>query len=292
MVLGAFFFAAMAVCIKFASAHYNTFEIVTYRGLIGLLLIWAVARAQRISLATTVPMMHLWRGVVGVTSQVCWFYSMAVLPLPTAMTLNYMSSIWIAAFLIGGTLLLQRSAAPLRQQSPLYLTVVTGFAGVALVLQPSFNGQQAMGGLIGLMSGLFAALAFLQVAALSRAGEPETRTVYYFSICATCTGLAGASITGFSPLLWPSVLWLLPVGVLAALGQLCLTRAYSSGATLLVANLQYSGIVFASLFDVVFFNDTLPWFSWLGVLLIIGCGIGATALRSRAIPQAPAEEHS
>ncbi len=292
MVLGAFFFASMAVCIKFASAHYNTFEIVTYRGVIGLLFVWGLARAQKVSLHTTVPMMHAWRGVVGVASQVTWFYAMSVLPLPTSMTLNYMSSIWIATFLLGGALLLQKAATPLRQQGPLFVTVLTGFVGVALVLRPTFNEQQVLGGLSGLMSSLFAAMAYLQLAALSRAGEPETRTVFYFSICAMLAGLAGASIAGFSPWLWPHALWLLPIGILAALGQLCLTRAYASGATLLVANLQYSGIVFASLLGLLFFGDRLPWFGWLGIALIMASGITATMLRTRAIPQAPAEEHS
>ena len=31
-----------------------------------------------------------------------WFYSLGKLPVATAMTLNYMSSIWMALFLIGG----------------------------------------------------------------------------------------------------------------------------------------------------------------------------------------------
>ncbi len=93
---------------------------------------------------------------------------------------------------------------------------------------------------------------------------------------------------------WPA-LWLLPIGVLAAAGQLCMTRAYStaktSRGTLVVANLQYSGIVFAAIYSVVLFNDQIPPIGWLGMVLIVGSGIVATVLRARAAPDTPAEEH-
>ncbi len=292
MVLGAFLFATMGVCIKFASAHFNSFEIVGYRGLIGMLFLVGVTRARGVSLATHVPMMHVWRSIVGVTALLTWFYSIAHLPLATSMTLNYMSSIWIAAFLLGGSLLLQRSQTPLRQQGPLFLTVLAGFGGVAMVLRPTFDDQQVLGGLSGLMSGLFSAFAYLQVAALARAGEPESRTVFYFSIGAFFVGLVGMLATEAHPLNQVHALWLIPIGLLAVLGQLCMTRAYASGATLVVANLQYFGIAFAGLYSLVVFGDQLSAIGWAGMALIVASGIAATFLRERAVPRLPAEEHS
>jgi S-adenosylmethionine uptake transporter len=86
-------------------------------------------------------------------------------------------------------------------------------------------------------------------------------------------------------------MWLVPVGVFASLGQLCLTRAYSQGATLVVANLQYSGIVFAALYSLLLFGDDIPLIGWMGMALIIASGITATLLRARVAPQTPAEEH-
>lgn len=292
MVMGAFLFASMGVCIKFASEHFSSIEIVGYRGLIGVLFILALTRARGVSLATRVPMMHVWRSIVGVIALVSWFYSIAHLPLATSMTLNYMSSIWIAAFLLGGALLLQRSHTPIRAQGPLFLTVLTGFAGVAMVLRPTFDDNQVLGGLSGLMSGLFSAFAYLQVAALARAGEPESRTVFYFSLGAAAVGFAGMAFTGASAWHWPSALWLLPIGLLAVLGQLCMTRAYASGATLVVANLQYFGIAFAGLYSVTIFGDRLPLIGWAGMALIVASGVAATFLRERAIPKLPAEEHA
>lgn len=292
MVVGAFLFATMGVCIKFASDHFNSFEIVFYRGLIGVVFLVFLTRSRGVSLRTQVPMMHFWRSVVGVTALVTWFYSISQLPLATSMTLNYMSSIWVAAFLLGGTLLLQKTTGPIRQQGPLFITVLAGFAGVAMVLRPTFDEQQVLGGLSGLMSGLVSALAYLQVAALARAGEPESRTVFYFSIGATLVGLVGMAMVGINAWSWPSALWLLPIGLLAVLGQLCMTRAYASGATLVVANLQYFGIAFAGVYSIVVFGDQLPLMGWAGMALIVASGVAATFLRERAVPKLPAEEHA
>jgi S-adenosylmethionine uptake transporter len=291
MVLASLFFASMGVCIKFASAHFNSFEIVCYRGMVGMAFIYAMTRMQGVSLRTRQPMMHVWRSIVGTISLTAWFYAIALLPLATAMTLNYMSGVWIATFLLGGSVLMQSRGSGMRHQGPLFLTVLAGFGGAAMMLRPSFTGDQALGALVGLMSGLFAALAYLQVAALAKAGEPESRTVFYFSFGAVLAGALGMLFVGATAWTWPSALWLLPIGVLAALGQLCMTRAYSSGATMLVANLQYSGIVFAGLFSLLIFGDQLPLIGWLGMGLIVVSGIAATVLRARAVPQAPGEEH-
>ena len=291
MLLASLLFATMGVCIKFASAHFNSFEIVAYRGAVGMIFLLVATRVRGVSLRTQVPMMHVWRSVVGVISLVSWFYAISVLPLATAMTLNYMSSVWIAAFLIGGAILLQGKNAPVRQQGPLFLTVLAGFAGVAMMLRPTLAPDQVLGAMVGLISGVFAALAYLQVAALSKVGEPESRTVFYFSLAAVLAGGAGMVFAGASPWHWPSALWLLPIGLLAVIAQLCMTRAYASGATLVVANLQYSGIVFAGIYSLTIFGDQLPLIGWLGMGLIIVSGITATVLRSRAVPHAPAEEH-
>lgn len=300
MVLGAFLFATMGVCVKFASASFNAFELVAYRGLFGVVFLWVLARWRGVSLHTSVPGMHMWRSVVGVISVLAWFYAIGLLPLATAMTLNYMSSVWVGTFVLASLLLMpaakNQTSAQSRhnawRQGPLFATIVLGFGGVAMVLQPVFAEQQALGGLAGLGSGLFAALAYLQVAALARAGEPETRTVFYFSLGALVTGLVGMGFTGATSLLQPNALWLIPMGLLAVLGQLCMTRAYSSGATLVVANLQYFAIVFAALYSMWVFNDQLGIWGWGGMALITFSGIAATILRQRAVNPLPAEEHS
>lgn len=294
MLAAAFFFATMAVCVKFASAHFNAAELVFYRGLVGMLMLWLWARSRRESLATHYPGMHAWRSLIGVLSLGAWFYAIAGLPLATAMTLNYMSSVWIAAFLVGGSLIAwsPRSGAPLpRGQGPLALTVLAGFVGVIMMLRPSIEQNQVFAGMVGLLSGIMAAFAYMQVMALGKLGEPESRTVFYFALGSAVAGGLGMLLFGVSPWDWRHAWWLLPVGVLASLGQLCMTRAYSHGATLVVANLQYTGIVFGAIYSLLLFGDDIPLAGWAGMGLILASGIAATWLRARAAPDAPAEEH-
>jgi drug/metabolite transporter (DMT)-like permease len=293
MLLAAFFFATMAVCVKIASQWFTSAELVFWRGLIGMALMWAWARSRGETLGTRYAGMHAWRSMIGVISLGAWFYALAWLPLATAMTLNYMSSVWIAAFLVGGSLLTwnPRSGAPLRQ-GPLALTVLAGFAGVVMMLRPTIEHDQMFAGVVGLLSGLTAAFAYMQVMALGRIGEPESRTVFYFAVGSAVAGGVGMLFTGLSTGGLAHAAWLLPVGLLASLGQLCMTRAYSHGATLVVANLQYSGIVFGALYSLLLFGDRIALAGWAGMALIVASGIAATVLRTRTAPDAPAEEHS
>ncbi|MCT9809760.1 DMT family transporter [Acidovorax sp. Be4] len=288
MVLAAFFFATMGVCIKFAAEYFNTAEIIFYRGLISMALLWALTRAQGVTLRTEYPLMHAWRSLVGVISMSAWFYAIAKLPLATAMTLNYMSSLWIAAFMVGGALMAWRPSPATPRPAlhmPVVCSVLVGFVGVVLMMRPSINADQGLAGIVGLMSGMISALAYMQVVALSRLGEPEQRVVFYFSLGSAVAGGAAMLFVGTSSFPgWPA-LWLIPIGVLAAGGQLCMTRAYANAktrrGTMVVANLQYSGIAFGGAYSVLVFGDVIPPLGWLGMALIVGSAIVATVMRSR-----------
>lgn len=291
MLLAAFSFASMAVCVKIASAWFNSSELVFWRGVLGMLFMWLLARHQGVGLRTRYLAMHAWRSTIGVLSLGAWFYAIAGLPLATAMTLNYMSSVWVAAFLVGGSLLAWNPRTGPPPQGLLALVVLAGFVGVLMMLRPSMDQHQVFAGVVGLLSGLSAAFAYMQVMALGRIGEPESRTVFYFAAGSAVAGAIGMALTGGSTWSWTHAAWLVPVGLLASLGQWAMTRAYSHGATLVVASLQYSGIVFGAFYSVVLFGDTIAPMGWLGMALIVGSGIAATVLRSRAAPDAPAEEH-
>ena len=295
MILSAFVFSTMAVCVKFASTHFNNAELVFYRGVIGIVFMWWFARMRGTSLKTQVLTMHIWRSVVGVVALSAWFYAIAHLPLATAMTLNYMSSVWIAAFLVGGTLMFAKADQKIQSQGPLVAAILASFAGVVMLLRPTLDQNQAFAGLIGLLSGLGAAFAYMQVMVLARMGEPEARTVFYFAVGTAIAGALGMAVVGVSSWTWQNALWLLPIGLLASLGQLCMTKAYSMstnhGGTLMVANLQYSGIIFSALYGLALFGDLIPLLGWAGTGLIVVSAIAATVLRARAAPNAPAEEH-
>jgi len=280
MVLASLLFATMGVCVKLASASYSTGEIMFYRGLLGALLMWLLSRQRGVSLKTTVPATHFWRSLSGVIAMFLWFYALTKLPVATAMTLNYMSSIWMALFLIGGAAMLGSA----RVDGRLVATVLLGFAGVALILRPTIEHDQLWHGLMGLLSGMISATAYLQVTALARAGEPELRIVFYFSIGGAVFGALTTLWSGIHGHTLKGVGLLLAVGLLATVAQLMMTRAYATGRTLVNASLQYLGIAFSFGYGVLLFNDRVTWMALAGMLLIVGAGLSATLLRSRSAP--------
>jgi S-adenosylmethionine uptake transporter len=285
MLLAALLFAVMGVCVKLAASRYAVAEIVFYRSLFGTVALGLFVRARGLSLRTSLPWVHLRRGAVGTLSLAMWFYATSMLPLATAITLNYTSPLFVACFSIAAALAVGR---PLNMM--LLVTIAIGFAGVSLVLQPSFGAGQLPGALIGLGSGLLSAVAYWHVRDLGRRGEPEWRTVFYFSLVGAVLGLAGTLVTGFSIHNGRGLLLLLGVGVSATLAQLAMTRAYGRGHALLTANLQFSAIVFASILGNAVFDDRMPGGSWIGIVLIIGAAIAATALiAARARAAAPAQ---
>ena len=219
MLFASAMFAVMGSFVKLAAEHGASMpQIVLFRGLPSVVLLLIYARAGGLSFIPAAWTPHLWRNLTGVSSMWLGFYAIAKLPLATSMTLNYMSSVWIAAFIVGGSLINWKpgQGQSLGSQGALAVAVLTGFAGVVMVLRPTMAQDQIYAGLIGLMSGFFAAFAYMQVTALGRVGEPETRTVFYFACGTTLAGLFGMAGLGVSSWSWPHALWLLPLGLMAA----------------------------------------------------------------------------
>ena len=280
MICASFLFATMGVCVKFASDTYGPGEIVMYRGLVGVIGIALLARARGIPLKTSVPMMHAWRSIVGVSALTMWFYAIGHMPLATAVTLNYMSSVWMALFLIGGAVVVGAQ----RVDPRLVATVLVGFVGVALVLHPSMDRDQLLPGLVGLGSGMLSALAYLQVTTLGRVGEPEVRVVFYFSIGGFLTGLVMSLVQGWhAHHTFVGLLLLIGTGVTATTAQVAMTRAYAIGKPLSNASLAYLGIAFSFVYGIWLFHDRLTWSAVGGMVLIVGAGLAASRLRATTL---------
>ena len=278
MVTASLLFATMSVCVKLATTQYGAGEVVFYRGLVGALAIVLLQRSRGGTLRTPVPGMQIGRSAAGVAAMCLWFHALGGLPLATATTLNYMSSVWMALFLIGGSIMFGAR----RVSGLLVAAVLLGFAGVALVLRPSLDPTQFWHALAGLLSGVLAALAYLQITALGRAGEPEERTVFYFNL--------GSVLIGGALMAWQDpgthslrgALLLLAIGVLAVVAQMLMTRAYTVGSTLANAVLQYLGILFAYVYGVLLFGEAITATAALGIGLIIAAGLMASRVRARA----------
>ena len=282
MLVAGFLFALMGVLVKLAAARFSSPELVFYRSLFGLLAIYAVivaASGQWLTpLLTRHAFGHAKRGFSGFVALVLFFYGIAHLPLPTAITLNYTSPLFLAA--ITAWWLKERHGRGLAA------AVVIGFAGVVMLLQPGWGGEDMVARLAGLLSGVLAAVAYLNVRALGREGEPEWRVVFYFTLVATLGGGIWMAATGATAPRLADLPLLLALGATATLAQLAMTRAYRLGNTLAVGALAYSTVGFAALYGVLVFGDRLPLLAWGGMLLIVLAGlIGVRASRSVAVDE-------
>lgn len=289
MLFASFAFSIMGVCVKLASSMYSTAEIVMYRGVVGVLFLFVLIRLRGGTFRTSLPWHHVWRGIVGVVALWLWFYSIGKLPLATGMTLNYMSPIWIAAILFS----VGWWRGVNRFEWGLTIAILCSFAGVTLLLRPSFHADQWFAALVGLASGFLSALAYLQVRKLGQLGEPEYRVVFYFSATGLVAGLLGMLVDSpnGAAALWHAhsakgMALLLSIGVTATVAQMAMTRAYRLGKTLVTANLQYTGIVFASLWGILIWGDVLDWSGWAGLAIILASGSAATYYNTRkaAVP--------
>ena len=274
MIAASFLFACMGVCVKLAAATHSAVEITFYRSFISLILMYGLVRLRGVPLRTSHWRWQVTRGAVGFSALFSYFYAITLLPLATAVTLNYTSAIFLALYLgFAGT----------QMRKGMLGALALGLVGVVLLLKPTFHADQLLGGCIGLASGILSGMAYFSVRQLGVRGEPETRTVFYFSLVSTVGAAAWLVFSEIHAIDSHSGLLLLGVASFATVAQLAMTRAYSRGKTLMSAALAYSTVIFSSLFGMLFWGEVLDASAWLAIGLIILSGIAATHF-SRASP--------
>ena len=285
MIVASLLFACMGVCVKLGSAHFSTGELVFYRGVVGFALMAGVVAMRGISAGTPHWRKQLSRGISGSIALVCYFYAISIIPLATAATLNYTSPIFVAVLL---ALWLGE-----RVRWPLVAAVLIGFVGVVVLLRPTLQPEQWPGAAAGLGSGAIASIAYINVRELGRLGEPEPRTVLWFSALTTLVGLPWALASGgfHVPDLEGAAI-LLGVGLFGGCAQFAMTRSYRYGKTLVSANLSYSTVIFASLFGMGLWGEHLAVSAWAGIGLIIASGVLISVAAARASPLPAASDLS
>lgn len=267
MVLASLLFACMGVCVKLAAATHSAVEIVFYRSFLSLILMFALVRLRGVPLKTPHWRWQVSRGAVGFSALCAFFWAITLLPLATAVTLNYTSTIFLALYL---------ALSGMRLNTGILCALLLGLAGVALLLRPTLDSGQWVGGLIGLGSGMLAGMAYFSVRELGSRGEPETRTVFYFSLVSSICASTWLLLSEIHPVDLRSGSLLLAMATSATGAQLAMTRAYAGTRTLMAAALAYSTVVFASLFGMILWNDTHDRWSWLAIGLIVVSGLAAT----------------
>lgn len=271
MVVASFLFGCMGVCVKFAAVHNDSGEIVLWRCVVALLVISSIIVLRRQSPATPHLKGHVFRSFSGFSALFLYFYAITQLPLATAVTLNYTSPIFFVIWQI-----LLRGVRPTKLA---WVALLLGFFGVILLLRPSVDNDDLLGALLGLVSGGLAGLAYFHIRQLGALGEPEWRTVFYFSLISTI----GASLwVGWHGFHWPEAIdiaWLIGAGLFATGAQLALTRAYRLGKTVFSNALAYTTVVFASMFGWLFFGERIDQVGWIAIGLIAMSGFIASRIR-------------
>jgi len=179
MLLASLFFACMGVCAKLVAATHSVVEIVFYRSILSLVLVYALVRLRGVPLATPHWHWQISRGLVGFAALAAYFWAITRLPLATAVTLNYTSAIFLAIYLV---------FTGHRLNAGIIGALALGLTGIGLLLKPSLHADQLLSGLIGLGSGMLAGMAYFSVRELGARGEPESRTVFYFALVSSACG--------------------------------------------------------------------------------------------------------
>lgn len=267
-VLAAICFTIMGILVKTSAQKFamHEYELVFWRVILAVLVLGVQAILLGQSFKTAYPGAHFWRSLAGTVSLLMFFYGIAHLPLATAITFSYTSSIFLAVL-----------SVVILKQLPSRLTwfaLVVGFVGIVMLLRPTILSVGVMPSLIGLSSGLIAGYAYLQVRELSLLGEPTWRIVFYFSALASIgAGLATTFFKGWTSVSMEAVPYLLGIGLSAVAGQVAMTHAYKVGRKFMVAALSYLVVVLSAIYGAYVFGETLSTVAILGIVLIVASGV-------------------
>ena len=278
MLAASALFAVQAALVKTGLKAMAPLELVFFRGLVCALVIYAFARLRRQKLATARPGGQLVLGTVGFVSMALYFVSIGMLPLVTATALNYSAPLFLALIVGLGQ---ARKARAMTQ-----VFVATGFAGVWLLLQPSFGSGSAAGLIFGLLSGITGAFCYLLLGRLGHAGEPQRVTAFYFSVIACVLSGVPTLISGFSIASHGQLALVLAIGLLATLAQLAVIKAYAISSPLIPATFSYSAIVFSSVIGAWWWGDQLGFSDALGIALIVASGVLVSAAQAHPAREA------
>lgn len=265
ILVSSLLFATMSALVKIAAEDVSLSEIIFFRNLPSVLVLFVYSRLRGYSVRTTCPGLHIRRSLIGITGMTLGFYAISRLPLATATTLDYTAPLFLLlAYVVVSPRLVRIGDG---------LTVMIGFIGVVLLLGPTVHANQLVPFLAGLGGGACAAMAYRMVWRLGRAREPGWRIVFYYALAATLASLASMPFAPVSTYNLQSVSALVGVGVVGLFAQLSMTHAFQLGSTSLLATLQYSTVIFAAVYGLAFWGDRLSLAGLAGLVLIVFSGV-------------------
>ncbi len=270
MVLAAISFSVMVIFVKVASHTLPSMEVVFARSILGTAAIAVLIWKQRVSWFGRNPKIMILRGVFGFGALAMHFYAISKLNLATAVILNYTAPIFAALF---ARVILHEKTGWI-----VNLSVLISFVGLYFLASPQFEAK-LFPLAIGILSGIFAALAYIMIRFGGENESPYT-IIFYFS---------AISMLGSFPLMlaefrWPSpsewlVLMCLSTG--AFFGQVWLTKSIQNAPVSLVLPFSYLTPVFAALVGALIWQEYLSPAAIAGGVIVILSGVAIYLFRKK-----------
>lgn len=254
-------FTAMAIAARAVSFELDTFEIMTYRSLIGVfLVVGGAAVAETLGQVTRRSMgLHFIRNLSHFIGQNLWLFAVTLIPLTQVFALEFTTPIWVmvlAVFVLNEPLTRVRVA-----------TGLLGFVGILIVTRPWSIGISP-----GVMAGALAAIGFAFSAVYTRLlTRTETTTCIMFWLTTMQLGFGAicAGIDGDVAL--PSLVsvpWLIVIGVAGVVAHFCLTTALSLAPAAVVVPIDFVRLPLIAIVGVLLYNEPLQGPVLIGAALI------------------------
>ena len=272
--VGAFFmFTVMNLFAKLLSANHSVIEIAFYRNLIAsvpfLVAAFAFGRREIVVLRSK-PVLVGVRAAIGALSLVITFAAFSLMPMADTTVLLFTSTLFVPVL---GVIFLGESVGAYR-----WAAVVIGFIGVVIMAHPS--GQvYAPGIAIALCAALLHAILQITLRYLGRYERPETIAAYFFIIgtflCALPLPFIAVRPT------WAEIPLLFGVGLSGAAAQWLLSVAFHNARAAIVTVFNYSGIVWATLFGWMIWQELPLPMVMAGAAVVIGSNLAIIWRESR-----------
>ena len=256
----------MGALIKLASTcEINLAETLFFRQLFALpvVLLWVLLGPGIASLKTKRLPKHLSRTLFGLTGMIFNFGAVILLPLAEATTLQFTVPIFATIL----SVLFLKEFAGIHRWSAVFF----GFIGVLIVVQPGGGHFPLYSGLVGLMAAFMVAIISLQLRELGKT-ETAPTTVFWFSLLSLPV-LGAVYIFFAQPHDAKAWVLLAGIGIIGGLGQMALTAALRWAPVSVVVPMDYSSLIWATLYGYALFGVLPGSSTWLGAPLIIASGL-------------------
>mgnify|MGYP006205931371 FL=1 len=214
-----------------------------------------------------------------------FFFTLHKLPLAIASTLQYLSPIF--------TVLIASRLFHERVTKIQYFSSLVAFTGVVFIgfngFVGGFGGQQpdVFWMVVGIISAILSGLAYNAISKLKETEETINIVIYFPMLALPLTGIWCLFDFTFPQ----GVEWLilLTIGVFTQIAQVCMTRAFLSANTAIIAPFQYIGAIYALISGWFIFNEKLELASLVGVCLVIFGVITGAVFRVKSKQEEPNE---